>query len=1039
MAFENLVFTSDRFEIIDRLGSGGFGVVYAAFDRQTRAKVALKTLHRLKPDALLRFKREFRALREVQHENLVRLGELIEERGRWFFTMELIEGRDVLAAVREAPDPLARLRSVIEQLAAGLIALHAAGRVHRDIKPSNILVTDGGRVVIVDFGIVFGVPSGVRLTTGARILGSPAYMAPEQAGTTPVGPPADWYSVGVLLYEALTGKRPFEGSRSDVLLRKLAADPVPPRAIVPEIPEDLDELCLKLLARAPAARPTGPEVRQALAQKRAVRGERVPELGSPRFVGREGDLSLLAEALRDSRERFVAVSVEGGPGIGKSALLAAFAERLVARDPRPYVLAARGSDRESVPFRAVDAAVDALAQYLRRIDPRELPALIPPGMEALARTFAVLRDFGGGDEVDDEGDRLPLAAGPPERRGQIVGAVRALLAGLSARAPVLLSIDELQWADEDSLELLRELARPPEAPRIMLLTAERDAPAPLLANARRVRLEAMPAAEAGQLAGQLLERHGHGRRGAAAIATAAGGHPLLIDLLAAGGPNLRQALRAAESRLEPKAHRLLQLVAVGAPLAVEAAAHALGAGTEEARRLADVLIFSRLVCSTRSSGRPALAPSHAAVAGALGGRPAAEEHRLLAAALEATGGDAEAIRAHREAAGDRAAAARRLAGEAARAAPDRAAALFGLAVRVAPEEMLPPMRVALADALLASGRADEGAALLLAAAEDHPAALALRRRAADALAGAGRLGEAAAALERAVATASIAPAPSRLALLLARFRRPPPEAIEACRALGLVALLHEDVDRGLRLLRLAALLRGGPPPPVPFADPAAAGAASGIEATLWEAAALGSLSFRGDLRELSSRVTAAPDPLRRRLLGTGRGALHWLSRGQPEQVPRHRGPALLGWLDLLARGELALYLGDAGAILDELAAAPPPLGMLRTDLLHLRARAALQAGRLAEASAAARRLGGQATPLGNLIAAGVANRQGDAAGALRLLADVERCDLPLFAAAARRARGKLSGDVALVASAEQALPAADPARFASLLAPGFQD
>jgi len=169
---------SERFEIVRTLGAGGMGIVYEAIDRKRGGRVALKTLKRLDGESLLRFKREYRTVQELQHPNLISLGDLVEERGSWFFTMDLVHGVDLMQYVREHASPLEstvsgghrdepigserrgavfdeqRLRDSLRQLAEGLSFLHASGLVHRDLKPSNVLVEDAGRVVILDLGLV---------------------------------------------------------------------------------------------------------------------------------------------------------------------------------------------------------------------------------------------------------------------------------------------------------------------------------------------------------------------------------------------------------------------------------------------------------------------------------------------------------------------------------------------------------------------------------------------------------------------------------------------------------------------------------------------------------------------------------------------------------------------------------------------------------------------------------------------------------------------------------------------------------------------
>src|SRR5262245_39611934 len=192
---------SQRFVLQRQLDAGAFGAVFEAQDLERHATVALKLMQRRDPAALLLFKQEFRTLTGIAHPNLVQFYELHSDGEHWFFTMELVRGRPFLEAVRTPPGegpPFEeeRLRDALRQLAEGLVFLHGAGKLHRDIKPSNVLVTDSGRVVVLDFGLVADIDASSQEAKGA---GTPRYMSPEQAAARPVGPAADWYSVGVML------------------------------------------------------------------------------------------------------------------------------------------------------------------------------------------------------------------------------------------------------------------------------------------------------------------------------------------------------------------------------------------------------------------------------------------------------------------------------------------------------------------------------------------------------------------------------------------------------------------------------------------------------------------------------------------------------------------------------------------------------------------------------------------------------------------------------------------------------------------------
>jgi len=284
--------SKSRFLVRKRLGAGGFGIVYEAFDRERNATVALKVLRRTDGRSISRFKKEFRSLVETAHENLVQLYELHAEGDAWFFTMELVRGEDALSYVRPAGGPCdePRLRAVFRQIAAGLSFLHRSGKLHRDVKPSNVLVTGDGRVVVVDFGLVSDLSD---LQAANVVCGTPAYMAPELTAGLPASPAADWYAVGVMLYEAFTGRLPFADRDSAEAFAAPDArpwPPPPPSALDASVPEDLDRLCADLLARVPSLRPTGREVRRRLAPERrgARGGGRAPELAARRALRRRG-------------------------------------------------------------------------------------------------------------------------------------------------------------------------------------------------------------------------------------------------------------------------------------------------------------------------------------------------------------------------------------------------------------------------------------------------------------------------------------------------------------------------------------------------------------------------------------------------------------------------------------------------------------------------------------------------------------------------------------------------------------------------------
>ena len=248
------------YRLLRELGRGGMGVVYQAVHVSRGDQVALKVLPHVDGSRLYRFKREFRSASGISHPNLIGLHNLEADGDQWFFTMEYIQGVDFLEHVR--PDGQldeGRLRSALAQLVMGVMALHSHHIIHRDLKPSNVMVTRDGRVLVLDFGLVVEMERANVARSAEQLAGTPAYMAPEQVAGRSLTPSCDWYAVGTMLYEALSGRLPFQGTVGEILRDKMDLEtPRLPRD--PPIPEDLAALCEQLADREPGRRPDAFEI-----------------------------------------------------------------------------------------------------------------------------------------------------------------------------------------------------------------------------------------------------------------------------------------------------------------------------------------------------------------------------------------------------------------------------------------------------------------------------------------------------------------------------------------------------------------------------------------------------------------------------------------------------------------------------------------------------------------------------------------------------------------------------------------------------------
>jgi serine/threonine protein kinase len=789
-----------RFELVDELGRGGMGIVYRARDRHHGGEVALKALLDVKPGELLRLKREFRVMCNVRHPNLVRLGELVERDGGWFFTMELVDGVDFLAWVR-APNPTARdpqldvvatspvttaepaaaraaarraaedvthtmtegiayvppepppasqrppasfdearLRAALRGVADGLAGLHGAGLVHRDVKPSNIKIDANGRVVLLDFGVAIALHE-----TDREIAGTFGYMAPEQATGTAT-PATDWYAVGVMLYRAMTGHLPFAPTRA--ALEQKAREPAPtPDDFVRDLPRDLVGLCRRLMAPDPAQRAGEADVRAVVGVALPLRA---PNPSIAPFVGRKREREQLAGLrARQLRDGGCHVALIVGPsGVGKTALARRFLDELVTPSGKALLLESRCDERETVPFNALDGIVDGLARLVTRhpdrLPPGALDALRTTDAAELRRLFPVLADV-----VRRSRGSLSL----DDSRAAAARALRDVLSAIGGSTPLVLLIDDSQWADADSCALLADLLATPAPPALVIATArgpERPSLVAGLAQVEEITLAGLDSEDAVALASAIAAPGGE-PVDAAAIAREAQGHPMFIAELSrfaaerrASAGSLDEALWARAGDLTPGARRLLHVVVTdGAALPRALAVSAAELAPDEAADAIAELRAARLI----RAGDEVVEPYHDRVREALAGRlPRAEQaalHLLLGRALEASGSPPERLAHHWAGAGEHALAARAAELASERAADalafERAAEWLAMALRLGDYEdaRRRALFVARAEALTHAGRPrDAGLAYLEAARCGELSTIEqrdLRRRAAERL------------------------------------------------------------------------------------------------------------------------------------------------------------------------------------------------------------------------------------------------------------------------------------------------------------------
>lgn len=604
----------DRYVVEHELGSGAFGTVYSARDREGGQRVALKHLSRMSASALGRFKREFRALQGLHHPRVVRLDALFEHESGWFIAMEYVPGEDLLDHVGRGAEDAARprLRDAFLQLADALDALHAHGIIHRDLKPANVRVTPQGRVVLLDFGLVTSLDNTAQ-SDGLVAAGTPAYMAPEQAAAGELEAAADWYAFGVCMYEALTDSLPFCGATPvATMLAKQHKLPEPPsHRIAGEVPEDLESLCMALLDPSPAERPGLPEVQRVLGQGAADR----PSLTEPQevFEGRERELQRLdaAHAMASSQGLRVLL-VEGESGIGKSRLVEEWLQRLRQRTDGILILQSRCYENERSAFKAFDAGMEELARWFASPE-GERRLVVPPHAGLVPRLFPALASL----EALRAAPLHDLPADPSSALRCGLMAVAHLIHVAAACVPMVVMIDDLQWADPESFRLLRTLGESPHAPPVLIvatvrpeaeLGAEIRSAVTRLADQMPVEvlsLQGLSAQACRRLASQLmgseappgwLERITRESKGLPLLVSVLSGHASSQKPESGGELSLESALASKLQALDDNASNLLNVVAISvAPCSLGLLARALRQDPEQVQLSLGALMHAKLV------------------------------------------------------------------------------------------------------------------------------------------------------------------------------------------------------------------------------------------------------------------------------------------------------------------------------------------------------------------------------------------------------------------------------------------------------------
>ena len=503
-------------ELAENIGSGGFGAVYRAYqpsvDREVAVKVILPEFAE-HPDFVARFEAEARTVAKLEHPHIVPLYDYWHDDDGAYLVMRFIKGGSLRDELENGGAlPLEQVRGIFDQICDALQAAHEQGVIHRDLKPENILLDERGQAYLTDFGIAKDLTAESLTNTGG-LMGSAAYIAPEQAKNAPVTPETDVYALGILLYELLTGEHPFPDQTLVQLVQSHLNDPLP--RLDGGLPGNIDEAIQRATAKEPQDRYPTVEAFNADLARQAQQPEAAPapempaflEQGTERdreaFVGRAREIEWLHKQLEGVLEGRGSVAfIAGGPGLGKTSLVTEFAHR--ARKDQPDLIVASGSANAFsglgdpyLPFRDVvgmltgDVEPQWIAGQISTYQAQDLWSMVPAAVDAIVEHGPELVNvFVEGREV---GERAAAAGASSAslnelrhlaqknliddriiQQSQLFEQFTNVLRSVADQRPLLILLDDLQWADSASISLLFHLSRRIDSARILILGTYRD-------------------------------------------------------------------------------------------------------------------------------------------------------------------------------------------------------------------------------------------------------------------------------------------------------------------------------------------------------------------------------------------------------------------------------------------------------------------------------------------------------------------------------------------------------------------------------------